>query len=144
MKVSVVRRKRFSEQTKKLVFDKTDGCCHLCGKKHVFKNYGLKSRGDAVGRWQVDHSNPVGSGGKNHLNNYYVACVTFNREKGQQYSRVFRAKKGLYSIPISKSERLIKEGKQKLLKIGAGGLIDARFGPVGAAFGMAIAAISNL
>ena len=53
----------FKEVELKKIFSRTDGSCHLCGKKLCYSNYGkLEGRG----KWEVEHSKPKSKGGSNH------------------------------------------------------------------------------
>jgi 5-methylcytosine-specific restriction endonuclease McrA len=82
-----VRRKSivWSEEQKDYIFHKTDGCCHLCGKKLARKNYAQK---DERGCWEVEHSKSIANGGTDHLNNLFPACIPCNREKSNTKTSV--------------------------------------------------------
>jgi 5-methylcytosine-specific restriction endonuclease McrA len=110
-------RPKFNEETKQKVFDKTNGCCHLCNKKLVFSNYGLRSSGKR-GKWEVDHSVPVAKGGSNHLNNYLPACISCNRSKGTSSTKAIRNKNGLDKAPLSKKEVEVNKTRSAMLKVG--------------------------
>jgi hypothetical protein len=47
------------------IFRKTDGHCHLTGKKLILKHYG---KCDDHGAWEVDHSRARARGGGDHWN----------------------------------------------------------------------------
>lgn len=91
----------FSDTELEVIFDRTDGRCHLCGKGIVFGNYCLLGR---RGAWEVDHSRAVALGGGNHGNNLYPAHIRCNRQKGIRSSRSVRKQNGL-SGPLLSSER---------------------------------------
>ena len=82
------------------IYDKTQGKCHICGKKLARKNYG---RTDERGAWEVEHSNPRASGGTDRLNNLYVACVAGHRAKQDGSTRTARAQHGRTRAPLSAS-----------------------------------------
>mgnify|MGYP001242299613 CR=1 FL=1 len=136
------KRMKFEDITSEKVFRKTDGCCHICHKKLVFKNYGL-SQARVRGKWEIAHSKPISKGGNNHLNNYMPACVSCNRSKGNCATFSERAKNGLSIAPVSKKVKFEQARNRKLLRIGAAGMIGLRFGPVDAAVCMAVAAAMN-
>jgi 5-methylcytosine-specific restriction endonuclease McrA len=60
------------------IYDRTEGHCHICGKKLSFANYAISS---GRGAWEVEHSVAKATGGTNHLNNLFPACITCNRSK---------------------------------------------------------------
>jgi len=92
----------FSDEQLNKVYDRTDGRCHLCGKKLTFKNYGCL---DARGAWEVEHSNPKARGGTNRLNNLYPACIACNRSKGAGSTKAARARNGRTRAPMSAAKR---------------------------------------
>jgi hypothetical protein len=83
----------FDAQTLNKVYDKTNGCCHLCRKKLSWNNYG--SHG-AKGAWHVDHSKAKANGGTHHMNNLFPACISCNIEKGTLHKTTIRKRKGYY------------------------------------------------
>jgi len=117
------------------IFSKTDGNCHLCGKKLCYSNYG---RLEGRGKWEVEHSVPKANGGTDNLNNLLPACVSCNRSKGKQSTRSARSKNGRTKAPYSADK---KESIKKSNALG-GGLVG--FGltalltahPVGLAIGV--------
>ena len=143
MQLIKMPRPKHSDEMKKKVFDKTDGNCHFCDKKLILKNYG-KTDTRTRGNWEIDHSKPVSKGGKNHLNNYFPACIYCNRSKGNSTTIFARAKNGMSSVPLSKNAKIEQAMNRKLLKVGAAGLLGLRFGPLGVVVCMAIAAATNV
>jgi len=84
------------------IFSRTDGSCHLCGKKLCFSNYGkLEGRG----KWEIEHSIPKSKGGTDHLNNLYAACLSCNRSKGNQSTKIARAQNGRTKAPYSADKK---------------------------------------
>jgi hypothetical protein len=84
------------------IFDRTDGCCHLCFVRLAFSNYGrLGSRG----AWEVEHSNPRANGGTNRLSNLYAAHIVCNRWKGTRATRTVRGWHGYRAAPFSAAKR---------------------------------------
>lgn len=89
----------------RLIYSKTDGCCHLCGKKHRLSDY--------AATWQREHHVPRANGGSDHVRNLYVACVKCNQIKGTLPSKVVRRWMGLNRIPLSRQTKLrIKEEQE--------------------------------
>lgn len=132
MKEQTVRRPKFDNETKLKVYEKTDGCCHICHKKIAKKNYGVIG---ARGAWEVDHSKPVSKGGCNHMNNYQPACIPCNRKKGNSSTRSARHTQGVSKAPQSKQKKA-KLRKHKILGgAGTGAIVGIKFGPVGGIVG---------
>lgn len=115
------------------IFDRTDGRCHLCGKRLCFNNYGRFGRRAA---WEVEHSVARASGGSDHLNNLFAACITCNREKGTLTTRTARGHNGRSAAPLSVDrKRKIRNGNTAAgVSIGVlvGGFVG---GPPGAVLG---------
>ena len=64
-KVKGIKRSALTQQQRKLVFEKTDGHCHICGIK--------------LGKlWQADHVKAYSAGGAHTENNYLPSCDTCN------------------------------------------------------------------
>lgn len=87
------------------IFERTDGHCHLCGKKLCCNNYGHWGR---RGAWEVEHSVPRSAGGSDRLNNLYAAHISCNREKGTLTTRTARKWNGRTKAPLS------QEGKEDI------------------------------
>lgn len=79
------------------IYDKTDGCCHLCGKKHSFSSYGIN--------WEVEHSVPKLFGGTDHLNNLFVGCKSCNRSKQAYSTKSTRRLNGMKKAPLSRKKK---------------------------------------
>ncbi|MBL7847295.1 MAG: HNH endonuclease [Cyclobacteriaceae bacterium] len=82
----------------KLIYSKTDGCCHLCGKKHRLSDYAIT--------WQREHHIPRANGGGDHVRNLFVACIKCNLIKGTLPSKVVRKWMGLNQVPLSRKAKL--------------------------------------
>ena len=67
---SIVPRKRSSPspRSRKLIYEKTGGLCHICG-------------GTLDLKWSADHVMPFAKGGKDTIDNFLPACHTCNRLK---------------------------------------------------------------
>ena len=89
------QRRRFTTEELRVIYDKTNGQCIVCGKKLSFVNYG-KLSGRAP--WEVDHSNPVSKGGTDYLRNLNPICPSCNRSKGAKRRRAYREKGMLEQI----------------------------------------------
>jgi 5-methylcytosine-specific restriction endonuclease McrA len=107
------------------IFKKTDGNCHLCGKRLCRKNYGHVS---SRGAWEVDHSVPQARGGTHHGNNLYAACINCNRSKQDRNSRAVRAANGRHRAPRSAKQKQAARSRNTW-----------GFGGMGALFGAAVA-----
>ena len=117
------------------IYDRTDGRCHICGKKLSFINYGKK---DERGAWEVDHSHPRSKGGGDHLNNLRACCVPCNRTKGTCTSQTARSWFDRKKAPLSKIKR--KEVKYTNAIFGgiAGLIIGLCVSPLFALIGVAV------
>lgn len=100
---------RYSKENLGRIFERTDGRCHLYGKKRAFKNY---ARFGKRGNWEVDHLKPRANGGTDHLSNLYVACISHNRSKGRRSAKEVRAKHGLVRRPMSRRQRERQEERK--------------------------------
>jgi len=126
-----------SEEKRKHSFRKTDGRCHLCHGKVVYKNYG--KRGER-GAWVIDHSVARATGGSHRLQNLMPAHYNCNEEKGTMRSRTIRKRNGKTRAPrsMAKKNRARNENTAKGALIG--GTVGMFLGPEGALLGSAIGA----
>jgi 5-methylcytosine-specific restriction endonuclease McrA len=132
----------YDEDRIELVFDRTDGRCHICWGKLVFSNYG---RFGERGAWEIEHSNPRCKGGSDRLSNLFAAHITCNREKGTMHTRTARAWNDRTRAPLSRQRRIEKREENTLAGAGIGAISGALLGgPVGLFIGgIAGAAIGN-
>jgi 5-methylcytosine-specific restriction endonuclease McrA len=123
------------KKTEKLnkIFEKTDGHCHLCHTKLVFKNYAQSAK---IGKWEIEHSKPKAKGGTDHLNNLFPACVKCNNEKGVLATKTIRARKLVTRAPLSLKKKVkIKEANTlggAIIGATSGALVG---GPIGVIIG---------
>jgi 5-methylcytosine-specific restriction endonuclease McrA len=96
------------EENLKRIYDKTNGKCHICGKKLSFINYACVGE---KGAWHIEHSIPKAKGGTDHLNNLFPAHIDCNQEKGTYTTQTARGWHGRKRAPLSKD-------KKKSAKIG--------------------------
>lgn len=101
------------------IFRRTDGYCHICGKKLCINNYGLAGR---RGAWEVEHSVPRAEGGTDHPNNLYAACVACNRKKGTRSTRAARAVHGRGPAPLSAAKKAKRRIENAVVSAAAGGI----------------------
>jgi len=127
----------FDERTRRQIYDRTNGCCHICGKKLSIKNYACSGR---KGAWEVEHSHARSKGGTDNMNNLFPACIECNRLKGNVKTTIARGWFGRKRAPLSKRKK--KEAKVSNAIGGGiiGGFIGALGGPLGVAVGAAIGA----
>lgn len=129
----------FDEATRRAVYERTRGHCHLCHGPLAYSNYGNHG---ARGAWEIDHSVPRARGGTDHLNNLYPAHTSCNRYKQHRSNSGIRREHGRTRAPLSAAA--MEELKSGDAWTGAisGGLIGARFGGFpGMLIGAAIGAI---
>jgi hypothetical protein len=92
----------YDTTTRRTIYDRTSGYCHLCKKKLSFTNYG---RSGEKGAWHVEHSVPRAKGGTDHGNNLYAACIDCNLEKGTHTTQTARTWHGHGRAPLSREKR---------------------------------------
>lgn len=115
----------------KLIYYKTDGCCHICHRKLSLKNYGING---AKGAWHIEHSRPKVDGGTNHMNNLYPACISCNCEKGTNHTQTARRRNGVSRAPYNREKKQSIKDENALFGMIGGGLIGSAFGPIGIVF----------
>ncbi len=104
---------RFSDADLRMIYDRTSGKCHICGKQVAFTNYGLFEK---KGCWEVEHSNARARGGTDRLNNLYPACISCNRSKGAVTTRAARAREGRTRAPLSREKRAEARSENAVLR----------------------------
>lgn len=92
----------YSEELLNRIYDRTDGYCHICGKKLSFVNYGKRG---GKGAWQVEHSRPKAKGGTDHPKNLYAACIICNQDKWITATRTARSWHDRKKAPLSKARK---------------------------------------
>jgi 5-methylcytosine-specific restriction endonuclease McrA len=131
-------RRRYTEEEKRAIFDRSRGKCNCCHKQLSFNNHGVHR---ARGAWHIDHSKAIANGGTNHGNNLRAVCISCNLDKSTVTARTARRWNGRKRAPLS--GKRFEEAKAK--NAVAGGAIGATIGgifggPVGAFFGGAVGA----
>lgn len=129
---------KYTKAQLRQIYRKTNGRCHLTGKRIVFKHYGLAGN---RGAWEVDHSRPRSFGGADHGNNLYPSCLIANRSKGNQSTVSFRRRHGLSKAPLSHAKIAKIKEERAVAGFVSGALIGLRVGPLGALIGGVIGAI---
>ncbi len=64
-----IKRKHFSQEVRKLLYQQAEGKCALCGKKITFNEM------------ELDHIIPISMGGADEVENLQVCCMPDNRYK---------------------------------------------------------------
>lgn len=112
-----------------LIFERTDGRCHICWGVLAFKNY---ARYGERGAWEIEHSNPRCKGGSDRLSNLYPAHIDCNREKGKMHTRTARRWNVQTRAPLSREKRMKKREENALAGASIGALSGAVVGgPLG-------------
>lgn len=123
----------FDAETLNRIYQRTDGRCHICGKKLSRVNYAAPGR---KGAWEVEHSLPRARGGTDHQNNLAPACISCNRRKGARTSKSARARHGKSRMPLSRDAKRRIRRSNALIGGGTGVVIGGAIGgPVGALLG---------
>ena len=112
----------YSNDNLNWIYDRTNGRCHICGRRVYFINYGNPK---GKGAWEVEHSKPHAKGGTDYLRNLYPACIKCNREKSTATTRTARAWHGRTRAPLSKEKREQMKQQNALLGAGICGTIGA-------------------
>lgn len=68
-KKSAVKRKQYSVEERKEIYDRANGCCQLCGRKIAFEDM------------TVDHIIPISIGGADKMENLQCTCFADNQFK---------------------------------------------------------------
>jgi hypothetical protein len=127
----------YSDEKLNRIFHRSGGKCHLCNKRIAWKNYGVCG---LRGAWEVDHSRARASGGTDHGNNLYAACISCNRSKQHGSTRTVRRVNGLSRAPLSTVERSRRRQENAVAGGAAGFLIGSVFGLPGMIAGPLIGA----
>lgn len=109
----------------RLIYNRTSGRCHICGKVLALKNNGLFGE---KGAWEVEHSNARARGGTDRLNNLYAACISCNRSKGTVTTRTARRREGRQTAPLSREKEKVARTENAVLGGGAGFIVGAALG----------------
>lgn len=129
------------DYSRRAIFAKSNGICHLCWKSIAFANYGNHG---ARGAWEIDHSVPRARGGTDHLNNLYAAHTVCNRTKQARSSASVRRDNGHSRPPMSAVAMEELKAGDAWTGAFSGALVGARFGGlpgmlIGAAIGAVVA-----
>lgn len=101
------KRKRITEEEKRIAWEKTDGHCHFCGEQMVFE----AKRGER-GRWQIDHIYPFSRGGTDRMPNYLPICRVCNRLRWHFESKKIRELLRLGTVAFSEIKNQTYLGKR--------------------------------
>jgi len=75
--ITLRRRCAPSAKTRRVIYQKTGGLCHVCG-------------GELDQSWTADHVKPVAEGGAHEIDNFLPACSLCNRLKWHRTPNVIR------------------------------------------------------
>jgi 5-methylcytosine-specific restriction endonuclease McrA len=126
---------KYTDQILNSIYDKTDGCCHICHKKISFSNYGIPG---SKGAWHVDHSVATVRGGSNRFSNLMPACIPCNTSKGAQSTKSVRLKNNKMRAPLSAQKKQEAKAQSIFSHAAVGGCIGLLFGPLGGLVGSVI------
>ena len=101
-----IKRKRYSDNVKKLLYMTADGKCALCGRKLLFEDI------------TIDHKIPLTCGGADSVENLQICCLEDNQFKGsimpddfmERITRIF-----LYQMDKKEGKRLLWKIVHKIL-----------------------------
>lgn len=127
----------FSGEVRRVIYDKTNGRCHICHSRVALSNYGAVGE---RGAWEVEHSVPKSRGGTDHMNNLYPACVACNRDKSSSTTRTARRWNETTRAPFSKEKRLAMRRENTATGAVIGAICGVVGGPPGIALGALIGA----
>ena len=116
----------YDDDTLNSIYDRTNGRCHICGKKLSFVNY---ANPNGRGAWEIEHSNPRAKGGSDYRRNLYPACIVCNHEKGAASTRTARAWHGRKRAPLSKERKKELQTSNAIVGGFIGGIIGIIIAP---------------
>ena len=119
-------------QKLRLIYDRTDGYCHICHRKLSFNNHGKHG---TKGAWHIEHSIAKFNGGTDRPNNLYAACIICNIEKGTLHTRTARSRNGTTRAPYKKEKKLEIREDNTTAGMLLGGFVGAIAGPWGVVVG---------
>lgn len=90
-----IKRKRYSQATRKLIYNKYDGRCQLCGRKVLFSEMSL------------DHHVALSMGGVDDVSNLTCTCLPCNQFKSNIAPELFEDR--INDIFMYQMEKKIKE-----------------------------------
>ena len=93
-----IKRKKYSKSARKLIYNKANGCCQLCGRKITFE------------QMTVDHIIPLVMNGVDDVSNLQCTCEVCNKFKGAILPEDF-----LNRITTIFMYQMDKKNKHKLL-----------------------------
>lgn len=126
----------YDAETLRRIYERTDGHCHICGKKLSFVNYAVLGN---RGCWEVEHSKAKALGGTGHLNNLFPACIDCNRAKGTDTSKDARSLHAMKRAPLSRERKQTIRDDNTVAGVGLGAIIGGLVGgPPGAIIGGAL------
>lgn len=76
-KKSAVKRKCYSKEQRRTIYNKSGGFCQLCGRKINYNDF------------TVDHITPISKGGSNDMDNVEAVCRVCNQFKANIYPEQF-------------------------------------------------------
>ena len=79
------RRRGFSYEEKKAIFDSCEGKCFYCGKELDFEQNVPGRTSSIPGAWQVEHLWSHAIRGSDELHNLVAACVNCNQRRSNQF-----------------------------------------------------------
>lgn len=92
-----IKRKVYSRQTRKMIYDKADGRCQLCGKKILLSELSL------------DHILPLSMGGEDCVDNIQATCFDCNQLKRNCLpASFFERITNIFMYQMEKSDNKIK------------------------------------
>lgn len=101
-----LKRRVISKAEKKVVWEKTNGHCHFCGKKLIFS-----AKRGSRGRWNVDHVLQKARGGDCDIRNFLAICRECNRLRWHFDSRKIRRIFRYGEIAVTEVRKGTKLGK---------------------------------
>lgn len=75
-----IKRKQYSQATRKLIYQKYDGRCQLCGRRILFSELSL------------DHHIPLAMGGMDDISNLIATCIPCNQFKSNIAPELFEGR----------------------------------------------------
>jgi len=93
-----MKRKQLTPATRRLIYEKFDGCCAYCGKELEWKEM------------QVDHIMPLRKGGSDTRDNMFPSCRRCNHYKSTLTVEQFREAISLIPQKLMRDNYIFKVG----------------------------------
>lgn len=100
------QRKKYTSEQRKIIYDRSEGRCQLCGRKISFFDM------------SIDHVIPISKGGADSMENLQASCIACNSFKSNILPDVFYDR--ITEIFLYQMEKKLSDVEMEAIKIIAG------------------------